>query len=119
MTPQSPLGVLLAQGAVVKLKQNLQVPVGYWQMVWEVRQSTAGCGCVPLACPACFALCAGSITPVGGSEPIRVAQSADPPSGYHVPPRPQGLGESWTYDPGLATDLFETWFLRKGFLSGH
>lgn len=58
-----------------------------WQMVWEVRQSTLCCGCVPFACPASFALCAGTRTPLGGAEPIHVVKSADPPQRTPIPPR--------------------------------
>lgn len=87
MTLQSPQGGLLAQGAGVKLKQKLHMPMGYWQMVWEVRQSTLCCGRVPFVCPASFALCAGTSTPLGGAEPIHAVKSADPPQRTPIPPR--------------------------------
>lgn len=77
MIRQSPQGVLLAQGACVKLKQKLHLPKGYWQMVWEVRQGNTWCSYVPLARSAYFALPAGSKTPLG--EPIHAVRSTDPP----------------------------------------
>lgn len=116
---QSPQGVLLAQGARVQLKHKLCLPKGYWQMVWEVRQRGTCCGWVPLARSACFALPAGSKTPLGGGEPIHAVQSADPWPAHPISSKATGTGESWAYDPGQAQDLFEICFLRKDFLPGH
>lgn len=116
---QSPQGVLLAQGVRVELKQKLRLPKGYWQMVWEVRQRDTCCSCVPLAHSACFALPAGSKTPLGDGEAIHAVQSADPSPAHPVSSKATGTGESWAYDPGQAQDLFEIWFLRKDFLPGH
>lgn len=69
-----PLSNGLLQGARVKLKRKLPLPKGHWQMVWEVRQGNACGRYVPLACSACFALPAGSKTPLRGGEPIHAVQ---------------------------------------------
>lgn len=79
MTPQSLQGALFGSGGWCQAES---MPMEYWQMVWEVRQSTTFCGYAPLACPASFTMSAGNKTPLGGGEPTHVVQSADPPPAH-------------------------------------
>lgn len=88
---QSPQGVLLAQGARVKLKHKLRLPKGYWQMVWRLGRG------VPAA--AGFLLPAQHVLPclLGAKLPLVVVNPSMRFSqltrDQHTPfpPRPQGL----------------------------
>lgn len=67
-----------------------------------------------ILCPVCW-----DRTPLGGSEPSIWFHQLTLPQHTPIPPRTQGLGESWTCDPGQAREFFEIQVLRKGFLPGH